>query len=311
MPERVLRGELAGSDLEVAIPPSGAAVGRRAAPRRRLLAVRIPLGPLIALIVLLLFVLAATFASMIAPHDPQQSFIGAVLHAPSSRFPMGTDDLGRDVLSRVLYGAQVSLRVGILTTLGALAAGVVLALVATMGPALAGAVVMRTVDVFIAFPSLLLALAIVATLGPGLTHALLAVAVSLVPGYVRTVRSLILGVRSREYVVAARAMGASPIQLAVRHILPNIGGGLLVLATLGTALVTLEVSALSFLGLGAQPPQAEWGSMLATAQAYLQTAWWMAVFPAAAITITILSINVVGDWLRDVFDPRSRRAAAD
>jgi dipeptide transport system permease protein len=170
---------------------------------------------------------------------------------------------------------------------------------------------MRAVDVFIAFPSLLLALAVVATLGPGLTHALIAVAASLVPGYVRTVRSLILGVRSREYVLAARAMGASPIQLAVRHILPNIGGGLLVLATLGAALVTLEVSALSFLGLGAQPPQAEWGSMLASAQAYLQTAWWMAVFPAAAITITILAINVVGDWLRDVFDPRSRPVAAD
>ena len=276
----------------------------RHAPPRRLS--QIPAGASLALLTLTVLVAIAVFAPLFAPHDPDQSFTSHVLQGPSLHFPLGTDDLGRDMLSRIIYGARVSLRVGVTTTLLALAAGTVLALVAAMGGRWPDTVIMRCCDVLLAFPGLLLALAVVAALGPSLQHALYAVAVSLVPGYARTVRSLIFGIRQREFVQASRALGGGRAYTAVHHILPNIAGGLIVLTTLGTALVTLEVSALSFIGLGAQPPQAEWGSMLAEARQYIDTAWWLTVFPAAAITITVLSVNVIGDWLRDVFDPRKR-----
>lgn len=252
------------------------------------------------------FLIVAVFAPLLAMHDPNETFSSHVLSGPSQQFPLGTDELGRDVLSRLIVGARVTLRVGLTTTMMALAAGTLLALVATLGPRAADVVVMRCCDVLLAFPGLLLALAVVAALGPGLQHALYAVAVSLVPGYARTVRSLIHGVRRREFVLASRALGGGPIYTAVQHVLPNIAGALVVLITLGTALVTLEVSALSFIGLGAQPPQAEWGSMLASARRYLATAWWLTVAPAAAITLTVLSVNILGDWLRDAMDPRSR-----
>jgi ABC-type dipeptide/oligopeptide/nickel transport system permease subunit len=272
-----------------------------------LLATRvIPRGVTVALLVLAALVVIAVFASLIAPHDPDQIFSSNVLQEPSMRFPMGTDDLGRDELSRVLVGTRVSLRVGVTTTLLALAVGAVLALAAAMGGRWLDTIIMRCCDVLLAFPGLLLALAVVAALGPGLQHALYAVAVSLVPGYARTVRSLIFGVRQRDFVLASRALGGGKAYAAVHHVLPNIVGGLIVLITLGTALVTLEVSSLSFIGLGAQPPQAEWGSMLAEARQYIDTAWWLTVFPAAAISVTVLSVNVIGDWLRDMFDPRKR-----
>jgi ABC-type dipeptide/oligopeptide/nickel transport system permease subunit len=276
---------------------------RRTVPLRL---VRVPAGAAVALLALAALVIIAVFAPVIAPHNPDQTFGAHVLQGPSLQFPLGTDNLGRDMLSRLMYGARVSLRVGVTTTLLALAAGTILALVAAMGGRWLDTVIMRCCDVLLAFPGLLLALAVVAALGPGLQHALYAVAVSLVPGYARTVRSLIFGVRQREFVPASRALGGGRIYTAVRHVLPNITGGLIVLITLGTALVTLEVSALSFIGLGAQPPQAEWGSMLAQARQYIDTAWWLTLFPAAAITLTVLSVNIIGDWLRDVFDPRQR-----
>jgi ABC-type dipeptide/oligopeptide/nickel transport system permease subunit len=302
--EPALQQPGAAAQASLMLEPSTPAlpVGRRAGRQ-----VGVPAGAIVAIAGFGLLVLVALFAPLLAPHDPQQTIRGAVLHAPSTSYPFGTDDLGRDELSRVMYGARVSLRVGLLTTLGALSAGTLLALVASLGPRLLDMLIMRLVDVLLAFPGLLLALSVVAALGPSLTHALIAVAASLMPGYVRTVRALILGVRQREFVVAARSMGATRTRIALRHVLPNIAGGLLVLATLGTALVTLEVSALSFIGLGAQPPQAEWGSMLATARTYVDSAWWLAVFPAVALTLTILSVNVIGDWLRDVVDPRAAR----
>jgi ABC-type dipeptide/oligopeptide/nickel transport system permease subunit len=266
----------------------------------------VPAGALAACCVLLALIVVAVFAPLIAPHDPDQIFGSSVLHAPSARFPLGTDELGRDMLSRIIAGTRVSLRTGITTTLLALGAGTALAMAAALGGRVLDTMIMRCCDILLAFPGLLLALAVVAALGPGLQHALYAVAVSLVPGYARTVRSLILAVRQREFVVASRALGGGRVHVAVHHILPNIAGGLIVLVTLGTALVTLEVSSLSFIGLGAQPPQAEWGSMLADARQYIATAWWLTVFPAAAISVTVLSVNVIGDWLRDIFDPRAR-----
>jgi dipeptide transport system permease protein len=259
----------------------------------------------VALTSLTALALVAVLAPVLAPHHPEESFSGHLREGPSARFPMGTDELGRDILSRLIHGASLSLSVGVVTTALALGLGTALALVATFGGRVADLVVMRLADMLLAFPGLLLAMAVVAVLGPGLRNALLAVAVSLVPGYVRTVRALILGVRGREFVEAARMMGGGRLSIAVRHVVPNIAGGLIVLATLGVALVILEVSALSFIGLGAQPPEAEWGSMLATSREYLDDAWWMAVFPALAIMVTVLSVNVVGDWLRDRFDPRS------
>jgi len=265
---------------------------------------RVPWPVRIALAALGVLVLAAVFAPLLAPHDPMESFGDHVLTPPGGAFPLGTDELGRDQLSRMVYGARASLWTGALTTAVALAAGTLLALAATFGGALADTVIMRVVDMLLAFPGLLLALAVVAVLGPGLTQALAAVTVSLIPGYVRTVRSYILGVRGRDYVKAAAGLGAGPVRIAVRHVLPNIAGGLMVLATLGVALVTLEVSALSFVGLGAQPPAAEWGSMLAAAREYITSAWWLTLVPAAAIVVLVLAVNVVGDWLRDVLDPR-------
>lgn len=263
-------------------------------------------GVTAAVAMLALLVFAAALAPLVAPHDPQKSYYDAIRAAPSLRFPFGTDALGRDILSRVIHGARISLAAGLLTTLLALGLGTVLALLATMGSRVVEAVILRVMDMLLAFPSFLLALAVVAVLGPGLENALLAVAISLVPGYVRTVRSLSLGIRQRDFVDAARILGAGPSFIAFRHILPNIMGSLVVLLTLGIALVTLEVSALSFVGLGARPPAAEWGAMLAESRDYLSEAWWMAAFPGLAITVTVLSINVIGDWLRDRLDPRSR-----
>lgn len=273
------------------------------APRRRR---RLQWPVRIALAALGVLVIVAVLAPVLAPHDPMKSFGDHVLSPPGGAFPFGTDELGRDQVSRIFYGARASLWIGALTTAAALGAGTLLALAATLGGTLIDTVLMRVTDMLLAFPGLLLALAVVAVLGPGLTQALTAVAISLIPGYVRTVRSYILGVRERDYVKAAAAMGGGRLRIAIRHVLPNIAGGLTVLATLGIALVTLEVSALSFVGLGAQPPAAEWGSMLATAREYITTAWWLTLVPAVTIIVLVLSVNVVGDWLRDVLDPRGR-----
>jgi ABC-type dipeptide/oligopeptide/nickel transport system permease subunit len=288
--------------LPTVVPGDSRTVARRILPLLR----RSP-GASAALAMIALLIMIAILAPRIAPHDPQHSYYDALKQAPSWQFPFGTDELGRDVFSRVLYGTRISLRVGLTTTALSLGIGTVLALLATMGSRVLDTIILRAMDMLLAFPGILLALAVVAVIGTGLDQALLAVAISLIPGYVRTVRSLILGVRSREFIDAARILGGSRGYIALRHVLPNIVGGITVLATLGIALVTLEVAALSFVGLGARPPTAEWGAMLAESRSYLDSAWWMAAFPGLAITVTVLSINVVGDWLRDLLDPRSPR----
>lgn len=257
-----------------------------------------------ATVILISLVTVALAAPVLAPYDPLAS-IGPALAPPSTQFPFGTDDLGRDQLSRMMYGARTSLFVGALTTLAALSAGTLLALLATFSGRLVGGFILRCADVLLPFPALLLALAVVAILGPGLPQALTAVAISLVPGYIRTVRSYIIDIQHRDFVAAARGMGAHHLWIVARHIVPGITGGLIVLFTLGVALVTLDVGALSFVGLGAQPPAPEWGSMLAAGREFIGVAWWLTIAPVVGVIALIFSVNTVGDWLRDKVDRTS------
>jgi len=253
-----------------------------------------------------LFAASALAAPWIAPHDPTAPVIEAVLQPPSRAHPFGTDELGRDVLSRVIYGSRVSLEVGVV------AVGIA-ATIGTAGGLAAGfyggtwdAAVMRATDVLLAFPGILLAIAIVATLGPSLVNVIIAVGIGAIPVYARTVRGSTLSVRRMEYVDAARAAGATTGRLIVRHVLRNIAAPIVVLATLGVGVNILIAAGLSYVGLGAQPPTPEWGAMLSGARQYLRDAWWTAVFPGLAITLTVIGMNLLGDGLRDILDPRLR-----
>lgn len=265
---------------------------------------RSPAG-VVGVLLLIVLIGAALGAPYLALADPMASHGDHLRQPPSARFPFGTDELGRDILSRVLYGARISLQVGILTTALALGTGVVLGMAAATGGRWLSRIILRLMELVLAFPRVLLALAIVAILGPSLMHSLLAVALSLIPGYVRTVRSLTLSLRNQEFVLAARALGVDELTILWRHLLPNLSGPVIVLGTLGIADITLEMASLSFIGLGAQPPTPEWGAMLSSARTYLRDAWWMAAFPGLAITLTVLAVNLAGDWLRDLLDPRA------
>jgi peptide/nickel transport system permease protein len=253
-----------------------------------------------------LFIAVALAAPWIAPHDPVTPVIEAVLEPPSRTHPFGTDELGRDVLSRVIYGSRLSLEVGVV------AVGIA-ATIGTAGGLAAGfyggtwdTVVMRATDVLLAFPGILLAIAIVATLGPNLANVIIAVGIGAIPVYTRTVRGSTLSVRRMEYVEAARAAGATTGRLVMRHVLRNIAAPIVILATLGVGVNILIAAGLSYVGLGAQPPTPEWGAMLSGARQYLRDAWWTAVFPGLAITVTVVGMNLLGDGLRDLLDPRLR-----
>lgn len=248
----------------------------------------------------------AVFAPAIAPYPPTKMDFRAVQQPPSAAHPFGTDDLGRDVLSRVAYGARISLQVGLIAVGIAAFVGTLMGLVAGFAGGWLDGFIMRTVDVMLAFPGILLALAVVAVLGPGLANMMIAVGVSAIPAYARTVRGTTLSVMELDYVTAAQALGAGRVRVAVRYVLPNVSAPIIVLATIGIATAILSAAGLSYLGLGAQPPTAEWGSMLSDARAYLRTAWWMAVFPGLAIMVVVMAFNLLGDGLRDVLDPKSR-----
>ncbi|MDI3318020.1 MAG: ABC transporter permease [Bacillota bacterium] len=259
-------------------------------------------------VVVFLLVVVALFAPWLAPHDPFRQDYGALLRPPSPAHPLGTDELGRDELSRLLYGARISLEAGILSVGLAVLIGLPLGLFAGFaGGFWDEAVIGRLTDAMLAFPSLILALAIAAVLGPSLTNAMLAIGVSMVPTYVRLVRGQVLAEREREYVEASRALGAGAWRQLFRHILPNVLSPLLVQASLGVASAVIAEASLSYLGLGTQPPTPSWGSMLHTAQGYLTVAPWLATYPGLAIFVTVLAINLVGDGLRDLLDPRQRR----
>jgi peptide/nickel transport system permease protein len=260
-------------------------------------------GAMIGLAYVLFVVLAAIAASSITTHDPNLQDIGNALSPPSAENWFGTDHFGRDIYTRVVYGARVSLRVGPISTGIALLTGVPLGLLAAYYLGWIDAMVSRLIDVLLAFPGLLLAMGIMAILGPGLTNAMLATGISMLPRYVRVTRASTLSVKEMDYVMAARSVGASDGHIMARHLFPNVILPLIVLASLDIAGAILFTAGLSFLGLGAQPPTPDWGGMLARARVYMQDAPWFAFFPGLTITSTILALNMAGDGLRDALDP--------
>jgi peptide/nickel transport system permease protein len=256
--------------------------------------------------VLLLIILIALAAPLLSPYDPIKTNQRLSLGQPSLDHLMGTDRFGRDIFSRVLWAGQTSLPIGLVSVAIGVLFGVSVGLLAGYYGGWLDAICMRIVDLLLAFPGILLALAIIAILGGSLTNLMIAVGISAIPDYVRITRGTVLSVKEREFVLAARVVGARGPAIIVRHILPNVLAPLIVLATLGMAAAIITGSALSFLGLGIKPPTPEWGNMLAEGREFLQHAPWVAFFPGAAIMLTVLSINLLGDGLRDVLDPRMR-----
>jgi peptide/nickel transport system permease protein len=255
-----------------------------------------------------LFLLLVAGASLLAPYDPFDQDLSAALTPPSADHLLGTDQYGRDVLSRIIHGSRTAFLAIIVADGIALALGATLGLVAGYLGGRTDAVVMRLVDVLLAFPYLLLALIIVAALGPSLINSIVAIGIVYTPQYARLLRGQVLAVTATEYVLAARAVGARPLRIMLRHVLPNSFTPLLVMATLQSGTVVVETAGLSFLGLGAQPPSPDWGALLADGQGYFLTAWWIATFPGLAIFAVVIGFNLFGDALRDYFDPRRRAA---
>lgn len=254
--------------------------------------------------VILVGATVAATAPWIAPFDPTHAFTQAAREPPSGRFLLGTDELGRDVLSRIIYGSRVSARIIVVSVGLAAAVGSFLGLVSGFVGRLLDTAIMRWMDVLLAFPAILLAIAVVAILGPGLTNTMLAIAIAVIPVYARTVRASVLSAVASDYVKAAVVVGVSRPLIMVRHVLPNVLTPIIVISTVNAGVTLLIAAGLSYLGLGAQPPTPEWGSMLSNARAYLPEAWWMATFPGLAIALTVLAFNLLGDVLRDALDPR-------
>lgn len=248
----------------------------------------------------------AILAPWVTPHEPIQMDYTALLSPPSAAHPFGTDELGRDLLSRTLYGARLSLQVGIVAVLIAVALGVPIGLVSGYLGGVIDEVVMRVVDAVMALPPLVLALTITAVLGPGIWNATLAIAIVAAPTYSRLVRGQVLSVKENDYVLAARSIGAPTWVILVRHILPNAFSPIIVQASLGIGVAIILEASLSFIGLGAQPPTPSWGNMVQVGFQYLETAPWFVLVPATAIFLAVFGFNMLGDGLRDVLDPRSR-----
>ncbi|HET7037275.1 MAG TPA: ABC transporter permease [Thermomicrobiaceae bacterium] len=264
-------------------------------------------GAVLSGAILILLVLMAIAAPWIEPHDPLGVSPGEFLSGPTLSHPFGTDQYGRDVLSRVISGSRISLTVGGLAVIFSVLIGTALGLVAGYSENVVDSVIMRLIDMLLAFPGILLALAIVAGLGTSTVNVIIAIGVGGIPVYARVARGSVLSAKREAYVDAGRVIGCSAPRLMVRHILPNIFAPVLVLATIGIAFSILIGAALSYLGLGIQPPRAEWGLMISDGQNYLNDAWWISTFPGIALAITVLCVNLVGDGLRDAFDPRTRR----
>jgi len=297
MAEAVLSNTLGGvTDDDSAETPTARAI-------RRLLRRK---GAVFGLFVIALLVAAALLAPLISPYDPSSQTWSAVRKAPSALHWFGTDDVGRDVLARVIYGAQASLMAGIISVAIAIALGVPAGLIAGYVGGFVDALFGRITDAMLACPFLILAIALAAFLGPSLGNAMIAIGITTTPIFVRLTRAQVMAVKVEDYVEAARAVGNPHWRIALVHILPNILPALLVQATLSLAAAIIAEAALSFLGLGQQPPAPSWGSMLNAAQRFLVNAPWMAVWPGLAIFLAVLSFNLVGDGLRDALDPRSR-----
>jgi peptide/nickel transport system permease protein len=257
-------------------------------------------------IVLVIVTLCAIFAAQVAPYSPTKQDFRIQLEPPSRAHLMGTDEFGRDVYSRVIWGAQASLAAGAVAASIALAAGLVLGMVGAYYGGRTDNLIMRSMDVVLAFPYILLAIAIVAILGPGLRNAMIAIGIVYVPYYARVIRGSVLSVKAREYVEAARTLGAGDQRVMWQHVLPNCLAPLIVQTTLNVGQAIIDTAGLSFLGLGTQPPTPDWGNMLASGRSYIIDAPWIATFPGLAILVTVLAFNLMGDALRDAFDPRLR-----
>ncbi|MFP7452211.1 ABC transporter permease [Bacillus altitudinis] len=261
----------------------------------------------IGTVIVFLFLILAIFAPLIAPYGINEQSLGERFSAPSAAHWFGTDDFGRDIFSRVVHGARISLWVGFFSVLGSVILGTLLGLMAGYGGRLLDAVISRLFDILLAFPSVLLAIAIVSILGPSLQNALIAIAIINVPTFGRLVRSKVLSIKQEEFVLAAKAVGMSHRRIVLRHILPNSMVPVIVQATLAIGTAIIEAAALGFLGLGAQAPSPEWGKMLADARPYLVQAPWTLFFPGIAIMLTVLGFNLMGDGLRDTLDPKMKK----
>ena len=260
----------------------------------------------LGLVIIVLFVGMAIFAPLIAPYDPTQQSWTSIRKPPSAQHWFGTDESGRDLFARVIFGARASLLAGVVSISIALSLGVPFGLLAGYGGKWTDALISRITDAMLACPFLILAIALAAFLGPSLQNAMIAIGVTATPIFVRLTRGQVMAVKVEDYVEAARAVGNPPVRIAVKHILPNIMPSLIVQATISIATAIIAEASLSFLGLGQQPPAPSWGSMLNTAQRFLTNAPWMAVWPGVAIFLAVLSFNILGDGLRDALDPRER-----
>jgi dipeptide transport system permease protein len=270
-------------------------------------------GAVVGLGLLVLLILTAIFAGTAAPFSPIEQFRDSFLTPPvwqdggSWTYALGTDDVGRDMVSRLIYGARLSILIGLMVVALSLTTGTVLGLCAAFAGGIVDVAIMRLMDVILVFPSLLLAIVIVAILGPGLFNAMIAVSIVTLPSYTRLVRASALSELARDYVTATRSAGASTFRLMFDTVLPNCAAPLIVQASLGFSTAILDAAALGFLGLGAQPPTPEWGTMLAGALQYYQRAWWVLAFPGLSILLTVLAFNLFGDGLRDALDPKLKR----
>jgi len=270
-------------------------------------------GAVGGLVVVIVVLLMAAFAPLLAPYPPDLTNNAAFLQPPawqtggSWAYPLGTDAIGRDILSRLIYGARLSLLIGIAVVALSIVVGIALGLVAGFARGFTEITIMRLMDIVLTLPSLLLAIVIVAILGPGLMNAMYAIAIVMLPHFVRLTRAAAIGELAKDYVQASRIAGAGTARLMFDTVLPNCAAPLIVQATLGFSSAILDAAALGFLGLGAQPPTPEWGSMLASALEFIQSAWWVVTLPGLAILVTVLAFNLTGDGLRDALDPKLKR----
>lgn len=255
--------------------------------------------------ILLVVITVGIVGPWLAPHDPTQPYYEALLSEPSADHVLGTDSIGRDVLSRLLHGARVTLMVAVMAVSITFITGTFIGVTSGFLGGVVDTVLMRVMDILLAIPNIIMAMAIVAILGPSLTNAMIAVGIAGIPKYARLTRGATLSVKSSGYVEASRAVGTSHTRILLYQIMPNIMSPLLVYTTLQIGIAILDTAALSFIGLGAQPPTPEWGTMLSEGKEYIHDAWWLATFPGISITIVVFTVNILGDALRDIFDPKS------
>lgn len=269
---------------------------------------RITRSPLtiVGIALVLIILLTALFAPLIATHSPTEVDLLSKLEAPSAEHYFGTDEVGRDIFSRIVYGTRISLRIGLLVVLISFPVGTILGAIAGYIGGRVDQVIMRITDIFLSFPGIILAMSIAAALGPSIENVMLALAATWWPWYTRIVRSSVLSIKNSEFIEASRALGANPFRILFKEIIPNAIAPATIQASLDLGFVILSAAGLSFIGLGAQPPSPEWGAMLSNSREILRDAWWAATFPGIAILLTVLGFNLLGDGLNDLLDPKQR-----